>query len=70
MSKEGREAGEYCIMRSFIFCTPRQISTSMRWVGHVADTGARKNTCGFLQHNFKERNYFEDMFVDEQIILT
>jgi hypothetical protein len=26
VSKEEQEDGEYCILRSFIFCTPRQIS--------------------------------------------
>jgi hypothetical protein len=49
-----REAGEDCIMRSFITCTlHRNIITviksrRMRWVGHVADMGEMRKAYNIL----------------------
>jgi hypothetical protein len=41
-----RESGENCITRSFVICTLRKSiikSRRMRWAGHVARVGAKRN---------------------------
>jgi hypothetical protein len=50
---EVTEIGENCIMKSFITCTPRQTisminSRRMRWAGHVARMGEKRNACSIL----------------------
>jgi len=43
--RKAREAGEDCIMRSFITCTLHQLLgllNQMRWAGHVAYRGNEK----------------------------
>jgi hypothetical protein len=44
-----QEVGENCIMRSFITCIIRIIkSRRMRWAGHVARTGEKRNAYRIL----------------------
>jgi hypothetical protein len=59
--RKWREAGEDCIMRSFM-------SRRKRWVGHVARTGEEKciRNCGC--RNLKGRCNSQDLDVDGRII--
>jgi hypothetical protein len=47
-----REVGENCIMRNFVSCTPSIIriinSRRMRWAGHVARMGEKRNAYRIL----------------------
>jgi hypothetical protein len=68
-----REAGENCIMRSFITYTLHKIlirvikSRRVRRVGHVAPRGEKQTK--FWSENLKVRDHVEGIGVDGRIIL-
>jgi hypothetical protein len=44
-------------------------SSRMRWAGHVARMGKKRNAYRILMGNQKERDHYEDLDVGERIIL-
>jgi hypothetical protein len=64
-----REAGEHCIMKSFIACTLHQTKEDV--IGGACSTDGRNEKCIgiFWLENLKGKDHVEDLGVDGKIIL-
>ena len=75
--KRGKVTGEwrklYNEELNDLYSSPNNVrvikSRRMRWAGHVARMRERRDVCGFLWGNLRERNHLEDPDVDGRIIL-